>query len=146
MLIVAAIVIAGASFYGGMMYGKSSARPANGGNFQRNGQFAANGNGQGGFRRGAGGPGGMGGFTAGEILSKDDKSITVKLRDGGSKIVFYSDSTMVGKMVDGTAADLEVGKEVMIAGSANSDGSINAQSIQLRPLPPMPTATTTPAN
>jgi hypothetical protein len=145
LLIIGALVIAGVSFYGGMLYSTSSSsmRSANGAGFQ---QFRNGGGGeantQGAFRRG--GPGGMGGFTAGEILFKDDKSITVKLRDGGSKIVFYSGSTTIGKMADGTAADLEVGKDVMVAGSANADGSVNAQSIQIRPLPLMPTATSTP--
>ncbi|OIO07392.1 hypothetical protein CO115_00755 [Candidatus Falkowbacteria bacterium CG_4_9_14_3_um_filter_36_9] len=59
------------------------------------------------------------------------------MRDGGSKIVFLSDSTSIGKTTDGTVADLEAGKQVTINGKDNSDGSVTAQSIQIRPnLPP----------
>jgi hypothetical protein len=34
---------------------------------------------------------------AGEIIDMDDKSVTLKLEEGGSKLVFYSDKTVVLK-------------------------------------------------
>lgn len=39
--------------------------------------------------------GGGTGFVRGEIIDKDEISITVKLTEGGSKIVFYSDNTEI---------------------------------------------------
>jgi hypothetical protein len=72
-------------------------------------------------------------FAAGEIIAKDDKSVTIKLRDGGSKIIFFSGSTEITKFVAGNLEDLEVGKNIVVNGSTNPDGSITAQSIQLRP-------------
>jgi hypothetical protein len=146
--LIIAIIVGGGSFYGGMKYDQknNSGKISTAGlqnmtaeqrqqSFQ---QFRGSGNNQGVRRNGTvGQSGGGGAFLNGEIISKDDKSVTIKLRDGGSKIVFLSDSTSIGKTTDGTAADLEAGKQVTINGKDNSDGSVTAQSIQVRPnLPP----------
>ncbi len=135
-----AVLVGAGAFYGGMKYAQAKA-PARGGRYgMMNGQAgaAANGGGpygqRGGFR---GGPMNSG-FVTGEILSDDGKTLTVKMRDGGSKIVFLSDTTEVSKFVSGTATDLEVGKSVTIVGKTNDDGSVTAQSVQLRPAPMMP--------
>ncbi len=125
--LIIAVVIGGAAFYGGTKYVQSkTSRGALQGNFRNSVQG-------GGFRNMGtnGGNGGMG-FVAGDIIAKDDKSITVKLRDGSSKIIFYSGATKFGKFVSGTAADFGIGSAVIINGKTNSDGSITGDSIQLR--------------
>ncbi len=143
-VIAVAVVVGGGAFFGGMKYAesKSPASRFTQGNFQnlqnlspeeRQQRLQELGANAGGFRGGTGGQRNGGGFTAGEIISKDDKSVTVKLQDGGSKIIFFSDSTSISKMTDGTKADLEVGKTVTVNGTANSDGSITAQTVQIRP-------------
>ena len=127
--IIAVIIVAALSFLGGMQYGK--AQNANATQTPARTGFAG---GAAGMRRGgAGGPNGAGGFTAGQVLSMDSKSITVSIPSGGSKIIFFSDATKVSKSVDGTVSDLKAGDQVVVTGSANSDGSIAATSIQLRP-------------
>jgi len=127
---MAVVIIVGAgSFYGGMQYGKQI----------RTAAFAAQGNFRGMGGAGAAGArrGGMAGDNAsGEIISKDEKSITIKLRDGGSKIIFVSESTQVMKSVSGAFSDLAVGMQVTSFGTANADGSVTARSIQLRPQMP----------
>jgi len=69
----------------------------------------------------------------GEIISSDDKSITVKLQDGSSKIILFSDKTEINKAANATKEDLKVGEKVAVFGQENSDGSVTAQNIQLNP-------------
>ncbi|MCL5090523.1 MAG: DUF5666 domain-containing protein, partial [Patescibacteria group bacterium] len=100
-----------------------------------NRQFVA-GNTNGNIRQGNGNPRTGQNFNAvrGEIISSDDKSITVKLNDGSSKIVFFSEKTEYVKSATAAKSDLKSGNTVMIMGSTNSDGSITAQNIQINPL------------
>lgn len=92
----------------------------------------------GGFPGGAAGGGNgnaRGGFTAGSIVSNDGSTITIKMNDGSTKFVLYSGSTTIRKSAAGTSADLVAGENVVVTGSANSDGSITATQIQLGGLP-----------
>lgn len=132
-IIGVAVLVGGGAFYGGMKYAQAKA-PARG---ARTGQFAGAA-GAGGRTGGAGARGFGGGFTSGQILSNDGKTLTLKLGTGGSKIVFLSDTTEVTKFVPGAATDLAVGKNVMVVGKANDDGSVTASSVQLRPDGMMP--------
>lgn len=118
-----AAVVGIALFWGGMQYGR---------------QTVSNGaQDRGGQRMGGAGASRRnnfmtGGFAGGEIASVDDKSITLKMQDGSTRFVFFSPATKILKSVDGAVGDLVAGKQVTVSGAANSDGSITAQSIQLR--------------
>lgn len=130
---VALVVGAGIGFYGGMKY-QSSKAPTPGAFAGRSGQ---NGNRQ-----------SFGGMTTGTIIAKDASSITLQLVSGqtgqsGSRIVLFSGTTEISKFDAGTASDLKVGTTVMVRGTQNTDGSLTAQSIQLRP--PMPSGSPNPA-
>lgn len=74
-----------------------------------------------------------GNMVNGEIIKKDDTSITIKMNDGGSKIVFFSDKVTVNKSIEATKNDVNIGENVMVSGTTNKDGSISAQMIQVRP-------------
>lgn len=126
-LIVAVMIIGGGAFYGGMQYNRHSMTAGRAARFQ----------GMGGTQGIANRTNGDS-FTSGEILSKDDKSITIKLPDGGSKIVFISDSTQVTKSATGALSDLTVGVQISANGTANTDGSVNAATVQIRPNLPAP--------
>lgn len=76
----------------------------------------------------------FGGSASGEILNIDDKSATIKTRDGGSRIILFASTTPIYKSVAGTSADLKVGEQVLVMGTSGSDGSIVAESIQLRDM------------
>ena len=73
-----------------------------------------------------------GGAVTGEILSMDEKSITVKLMDGSSKIVLISDTSIINKSEMASKSDLKVGVKIMTFGMTNPDGSVTAQNITLQ--------------
>ncbi|MFA7319723.1 MAG: DUF5666 domain-containing protein [Parcubacteria group bacterium] len=137
--VAVALIMGGAGFYGGTVYGKKSlVSNKQGGIGMMAGNFSGRSvgaDGQGQARSGGIGMknGNGGGFLTGQIIAKDDKSITVKDRNGSSKIILYSSSSTVGKTVDGSTADLATGQDVMVTGTTNSDGSLTAQNIQIRP-------------
>ncbi|MDO8515889.1 MAG: DUF5666 domain-containing protein [bacterium] len=124
--IIAAVVVGAVAFYGGMAYGKSHATvPAGQG---ARGDFAG--------RTGIGnftGGGANAGFVTGSVVSSDAQSVTVQARDGSSKVIFLSASTKIEKPAAGSVSDLAQGTQIVVTGTANSDGSVTAQSIQIRP-------------
>lgn len=67
----------------------------------------------------------------GEVIKADEKSITVKSRDGSSKIVLLSQTGQIYKAVAGTASDIIIGTQVSVFGTSNPDGSVTAQNIQI---------------
>ena len=79
-------------------------------------------------RRGSGS-----GMVSGEIIDKDETSITVKQADESTKIILLSENTGVSKTSEGSVDDLKAGETVMIFGQENPDGSISAANIQLSP-------------
>ncbi|MFA5249413.1 MAG: DUF5666 domain-containing protein [Candidatus Paceibacterota bacterium] len=126
------LAVGGAAFFGGMKYGQSKS----GGKFSdRMGSYQNGmpGSGPTGAVKGSGSKTLNGGMIAGEILSKDDKSLTVKSADGSSKIIFFSQTTKALEEAETSLDKLAVGQQITVNGSSNSDGSVNAQSIQIRP-------------
>ena len=123
-LIIIGVVIVSGVFYGGMRYGQSQK------SFQslRGGDRPVMGTGNIGMKTMN-----RDGFISGKIIAKDNQSITLEIRDLGSKIVFYSDQTGIEKSVQGDSADFEIGVSVTVTGTTNEDGSMTAQSIRLRP-------------
>jgi hypothetical protein len=134
---VAGVVLLGASFWGGMAYARGHMARGNFAQFGQGGmggQFAG--------RGGAASARGMaGGVAAGEIIAKDAASITVKMANGSTRIILMGSSTPVTKQASGTQDDLSVGTQVAVTGSSNSDGSMTANTVQIRPAgagAPMP--------
>lgn len=73
-----------------------------------------------------------GGQIIGEISTQDEKTITVKLADGSSKIILLSEKTSINKASQGLMSDLKIGGKVAIFGNTNTDGSVTAQNIQIQ--------------
>ncbi|HVM76915.1 MAG TPA: DUF5666 domain-containing protein [Candidatus Paceibacterota bacterium] len=124
---VIAVACAGVFFYVGMVYGKSltgSSAGAGGRNFAF-GSSTTRAFGRGGANGGGG--------AMGQIISVNGNSMTLQLANGNSQVVFYATSTPVIEPTSVPAAALKNGMQVVVTGSENSDGSLTAQGIQIRP-------------
>ncbi len=135
-IIATAIVFGGGGFYGGMAYQKSQA-PALGGNGQLSGMVgraagtggrSRSGRGNNGYRRlfGEGAK-----PVTGKIISQDNKSITIQLHDGSTRIIMLSDKTQISKATTGNKDDLKIGTRAFVVGTENSDGSISADMVSI---------------
>ncbi|MBI5127378.1 hypothetical protein HZA76_02885 [Candidatus Roizmanbacteria bacterium] len=129
LIIILILLAAGGGFYGGIKYQQSrrvifSGQFGNGQFMMRNGQGIQNGSkiNRGGFKP-----------VAGEIISSDENSVTVKLQDGSSKIVILSDKTEINKAEKVEKSELKSGTKVAVFGTENSDGSVSALNIQVNP-------------
>ena len=127
--LVVAIVFGGGGYYLGKQ-SAASATPTSG-----SGTFAGRTGGAGRFGGGAGG-----GFTAGTIIATGNGSITIQMAAStsttattGTKIVLYDTNTQIAKTTAGSMSDLTTGQNVIVTGTTNSDGSVTATMIQLRP-------------
>jgi len=130
-IIIALVVIGGGAFYGGMRYGQGTYQISK--NLSPEQQQLLQKKAGGAFPGGIKDKGTGSNFLNGEVIDKDEQSLTLKMLDGGSKIVFFSDSTKVSKTTDGLMNDIEIGKKITVSGEQNSDGSYTAETIQLSP-------------
>lgn len=127
--VVVALIVGVAGFFGGTQYQKTK-RPAVGALGAARGGVAGAATTR---RFGAGGNN----FVSGTVQSQNGQQITIQLAAGGSRIVILPPSAQVGKFAAASSTDISVGNMVTVTGTDNSDGSITAQNVQIRP-PGMP--------
>ncbi|MCL5003716.1 MAG: DUF5666 domain-containing protein [Patescibacteria group bacterium] len=120
--IIIALVVGAGAFLGGVQYQKSRGV----GNFAA--QFGNTAN----RRFGPNGPNGASNRAVrGQVESIDDKSLTVKLPDGSSKIVLFGTNTNFMEATSASQQNIKSGDEVSVFGTNNADGSITAQDVQI---------------
>lgn len=129
-LAIAAVLVAAVFFGAGYFTAGLFNKPGmpNGGQFMANGANGQRSNVQ---RMANRNP--MGGFINGELVKKDASSFSVKQRDGSMKLVLITSSTKAMKMAESNLGEFAIGQQVMVTGSSNSDGSLTAQTVQIRP-------------
>ena len=136
-LSIVAVVLIGASFYGGLIYGKSTTKNSSAskniaGNTQQPGQKE-------GIRNE---PAPNVANISGRVVSSTPNSLTVMTKDNTAKLVTFGENTAVRAFVDAKSEDLDLGQLVVVNGVTNADGSVNAMSIQIRAVSPViPTPT-----
>jgi len=120
LLLLGLIIVGGGAFFAGVKYQES--KQSSPFTRQFNGTGRRMGGGRNGFRP-----------VSGEIINVDEKEMTVKLQDGSSKIIIFSQKMALNKAEKAEVSDLKSGQTVAVFGVENTDGSITAQNIQLNP-------------
>ncbi len=126
------LIVAGASFYGGILYNQRQTQA----NFAARRAGAATGAGgvfldpaqQPGQQRRSGA-----GFVAGQITAIENGVLTIAGANGDQTQVQVTDTTLIEKNTSVQLGDLEVGETVIVNGSAGDNNSITARSIQVAP-------------
>ena len=135
--IAVAVLTGGVGFWGGTMYQKSRSIF----NFQNRGEGRTMMQGQNtdtkvsGNRVIQGGQGQMGQRNiAGEVTAKDNKSVTVKMNDGSSRIIILSDKTVYRISEESSLDKVAIGTKVAVFGETGTDGSVTATNIEINPV------------
>jgi hypothetical protein len=160
--VVLVLAIAGGSFYGGMLYGKSQALSAvvsNGLTFRAGDGMIGAGpavfsqavpgqavpeqvfSGQGGpgfggrVQRGQFGEGNTGGsnLLIGTIKAIGDGQLVLADTNGNETAVKVTDTTLIEKNASVELTDLKPGEALIVSGSTGDDGSVTARSVQVAP-------------
>jgi len=70
--------------------------------------------------------------TVGQIDKINDKQLTIKLMDGGSRLLMLPSEAVITRMASATATDLVVGQNIMASG-AEENGMIVVKTLQVSP-------------
>src|ERR1700733_254633 len=125
--IIGAVLVAALFFYAGVKYTESKAPVSAAGRTTASTSAGFAG------RTGRGATAGSS-FTTGTIVKVESGDIVITPSGAtGSEVVLVGTSTPVMQTVAGSLSDLAAGQTVMVSGTSNSDGSLSATSIQLRP-------------
>lgn len=129
--IVVLLLVAGAGFYGGTVYGKNQAQATLAA--RRQGAFPGAGiNGQPAGQQGANGR--TGGMLFGQIKEIGANVLTVTDNNGKETKVAVTDTTLIEKQASVKLTDLTQGETVMVSGSTGTDGTLTARSVQVAPM------------
>ena len=74
----------------------------------------------------------------GEIIKIDDNSFVIKSRENAEKVILLKEDTVIEKFRETIKpGDLKTGDFVVVIGSPNDSGQIEAKLIRVMPAPPM---------
>jgi hypothetical protein len=119
--VATAVIVGGAAFGGGYAVAKKSAPALAGrGMMARDGQAG----GQQKAQRAASN------MANGEVLTVEEGSLTIKLADGGSRIVLLGKDAVVSYCAEAELSTVQPGTSLLATGEANADGSLTARFIQ----------------